>query len=127
MKKVLIADDEMGWINFHKGVVQGLLGADVVVDTVLCAKDGYNLVLENEMEPYDYLITDLHMERDFFPKKAGIWLIEQIQSLPSYKNIKIIIISDTPNLKSIADPYNAYCISKREVINSLEKYKALLQ
>ena len=123
--KILIVDDALGWRNFHKQTISELL-PNAEIDTADWARDGYNLVYNNMNSPYDIIISDLQMEEDFGPKYAGEWFIEQVKLLSAYKNTKIVIISATYNIKSIAENLNVDFIPKRIAAHTIDAYKEVL-
>ena len=125
MKKFLIADDQQGWRE-HNVLAVSRLYADSDIITAASAKEAYDILLENISEPFDYVLTDMQMESDYEPKKAGEWLIEQIQNLPQYRKTKIIIISAMPMLAYIAERYGVDYIPKSSAAASEDKYKELL-
>lgn len=126
MIKVLIADDQSAWINFNKRAVHEILGDNIEIHTASTAQEGYNLLLENMLQPYDYILTDMQMEDEYYPKMAGEWLIEQAKTLAQYQNTKIIIISASNGIKQIADGLGVYCIPKSVAAATLESYKEIL-
>ncbi len=126
MKKFLIVDDQEGWRNFNSNAVTEIFGNDAVVDFANCAQDGYTKLLNNFAEPYDCILTDMQMEVDYAPKMAGEWLIEQIKSIAPYFKSKVVIISASPKIKSVAENYNVDYIPKNLAITSLEVYKDTL-
>ena len=126
MKKILIVDDQVVWKTFNINAINEILGSDTVIHTALSAKEGYDKILENILEPYDIVITDLQMEEDFLPKLAGEWFIEQINELAQYYNSKIIIVSAAPMIQHIADKLNVFCVPKQTAIVSLDSYKNIL-
>ena len=126
MKKVLVVDDQNGWRNFNSKTVYEILGNDIILDTASCAKEGYSKLLESKENPYDFLLTDMQMENDFYPLMAGEWLIEQAQNLSFCYKTKIIIISATANIRLIAGHYNVDCIPKSVAATSLEPFKELI-
>lgn len=126
MKRILIADDQLGWRNFHTEAVKQVLDSDVSIETAESAEMAYSKILENNQSPYDVIITDMQMEDNYAPKMAGEWLIEQIQTLSSYYKTSIIIVSASPKIKFIAENYNVDYIPKRVATTSLEPYKYLL-
>jgi len=127
MKKVLVVDDQSGWRNYNSGAVYEVLGKDIILDTASSANEGYTKLLENEKEPYDYILTDMQMELNYTPLMAGEWLIEQIKLLNSYYKTNVIIISASPKIKLIAENYNVDYIPKSIALTSLDKYKELLK
>ena len=127
MKKVLVVDDQSGWRNYNSVAVYEVLGKDIILDTASSANEGYTKLLENENEPYDYILTDMQMELNYTPLMAGEWLIEQIKLLNSYYKTNVIIISASPKIKLIAENYNVDYIPKSIALASLDKYKELLK
>ena len=125
MARFLIVDDEESWRQFHAKAIQAVK-QDVYIDLADSAKSGYDKVLENIKTPYDYVLTDMQMESDYLPKLAGEWFIEQIKTLNSYFNTKIVIISASPKIKLIAENYNVDFIPKRTAVTTLDSYKAIL-
>ena len=118
MKKVLIVDDILGWVKFHKNNLEYLNISDIHIDTAENAKNALSKIEVSIDEPYDVIFTDMQMESDFLPKLAGMWLIEQIQMFKEYKNSKIVIISASANIERIAKKYGVEYISKYTVRNS---------
>ena len=127
MKKVLIADDVLGWQKFHAGAVIKVLGDNTYIDMVSSATEAYEKILENINSPYDFVLTDMQMEDDYSPKYAGEWLIEQIGTLSGYYKTKIIIISATYNIRKIAESYGVDCIPKSTAATCLSAYEELLK
>jgi len=123
--KILIVDDSLGWRNFHKQTMSELF-PDAEIDTADWARDGYDLAYNNMNTPYDIIISDLQMEEDFAPKYAGEWFIEQVKLLSAYNNAKIIIISATYNIKSIAENLKVDYIPKRIAAQTIDVYKDIL-
>ena len=126
MKKVLIVDDQASWRKFNTDAVQNILGTDTVIDTASSAREGYSKLLENNKEPYDYILTDLQMESDYLPKTAGEWLIEQIQMMVSYYKSIIVVVSASPIIRNVAETYKVFCISKSIAITTSDSYKEFL-
>lgn|SRR5574344_1561155 len=126
-KRVLIVDDMNGWRNFHKEFLQNFYNDDIEIQTANSAKEAYDTVYNNLNTPFDLIITDLQMELDFEPKHAGEWLVEQIQKLNQFNNKKIIIISATYNIKSIAENLNVNFLQKSVITRDLAAYKTLLE
>lgn len=127
MKKVLIVDDVKGWRDYNSQIVEEIFNSNVEIHTADCAQKAYDLVVENNETPFDYVITDLQMENDFEPKYAGEWLVEQVQLLKNYKNTKIILISATYNIRAIATSYNVECIPKSTALKCFSIYQDLLK
>ncbi len=125
MKRILIADDVSGWRNFNSGAVREVLGDDIEIKTAECARQAYDILLENE--PLYAILTDLQMEEDFMPKYAGEWLIEQIKTFPRYNNTKIILISASYNARNIAEMLGVNCIPKPTALKCLSAYRELLE
>ena len=66
------------------------------------------------------------MEDEFRPKYAGEWLVEQIKTLSSYKNSRIIISSGTFNIKNIAESLHVNYIPKRVACGDIQKYEDVI-
>lgn len=125
MKHVLIVDDSQSWNNFHYQHLKEIYGEDIKIDRAYTARDGYDWVYNYIDNPYDLIITDLSMEYDFAPKFAGEWLIEQIQLLKQYYKTKIIIVSGSLSIKSIAENFGIDYIPKAKLVNDVTAYKNL--
>ena len=126
MKKILIVDDQVGWLEFHSKAVHEILGADVSIDKAPSAQEGYAKLLENSKNPYNYLLTDLQMEDDYAPLLAGEWLVRQARNLLSSYKTKIIIISASPRIRQIAENYNVFYIKKSSAAVSIAIYKEFI-
>lgn len=123
MKKILIVDDQQAWIVFNTSMVNDILGNNVIIHTASSASEAYNLLLENILQPYDYILTDLQMEGDYAPKSAGEWLVEQAKGMSFYEKTKIIIISAAPFITHIAERLDVSYIRKQDATSSKEQYK----
>lgn len=126
MKKSLVVDDIKGWRDFNSNVLQEIFQNNISIDTANCAEQAYTLVMENLSAPYDIIITDLQMEEDFRPKYAGEWLVEQVQTFKQYSETKIIIISASYNVRTIADCLGVNCIPKSTALKCLSAYQEIL-
>lgn len=124
--KILIVDDSVGWLNYHKENLSNFYGEDFIIDTAASAREGYDIVYNNLSKPYKLIISDLQMELDFEPKLAGEWFIEQVKKLNEYRNTSIIIISATYNIHYIADELDVYFIRKSVAASDLKAYKAAI-
>ena len=125
MKHYLIVDDSPSWIRFHYDNLKLLYGDDIEIDKAYSAKEGYDWVYNYLDNPYDVIITDLSMEYDYSPKFAGEWLVEQIQLLKSYYKTKIVIISGSMQIKSIAEGLGTEFVPKSVVANDRTIYQKL--
>ncbi len=123
MKKILIVDDSRGWLDYHKSMLKEIYGAEFALETANSARSGYETVYNNLKEPYSLIISDLQMELYFEPKYAGEWFIEQVKKLKEYKDVPIIIISATYNIKSVANRLGVNCLPKITAANDLKAYK----
>ena len=124
MKKVLIVDDVNSWLEFHTKFINNVLG-EVELFKANSAKDAYNLIVEHNFKPFDMIITDLQMESDYEPLFAGEWLVEQIQRFKNYYKTKIIIVSGSLSIKSIAENFGIDYIPKAKLVNDVSAYKKL--
>lgn len=123
--KILIVDDVMGWRTFHENTMSELF-PDAGIDTAECARDGYDMVYNNLSSPYDIIITDLQMEEDFLPEYAGEWLVEQVKLLSQYNKTKIVIVSATGSIRTIAEDLQVDYIPKRIAVQTSDAYKEVL-
>ncbi len=122
--KILVVDDIKGWRDFHKAIIEELF-PDCEIQEADSARSGYDLVMENNSDPFDIIITDLQMEHNFEPDYAGEWLVKQIKTFPSYRKTKIVIISATFNIRHIADTLGVECIPKTTARNFPQAYEIL--
>ena len=112
MKRMLITDDAPSWLRYHENAIKQIFGAEYEIDTASSATEANEKIYLNADEPYDVILTDMQMETNFLPLLAGEWLIEQIQKIKSYSSTRIVIISATSNIASIAKKYNVEFIPK---------------
>lgn len=126
-KKILIVDDSQSWVEYHKELLEKIYGTKFTFDTAYSARAGYDMVYNNMNIPYTLIISDLQMELDFEPKLAGEWFIEQVKKLNEYRNVPIIIISATYNIKSIAQVLQVNCLSKAIAARDLNAYKLAIE
>lgn len=122
-KKILIVDDSRSWLEYHKDLLKKIYGEKFDFDTAISAREGYDKIYNNLKEPYCLIISDLQMEWDFEPKLAGEWFIEQVKKLKEYKNIPVIIISATYNIRNIAQRLEVNCLPKATAARDLTAYK----
>lgn len=127
MKRILIVDDVKGWREHNASIINEILGENIDIQLADCAQNAYNLILENNSNPFDIIITDLQMENNYEPKLAGEWLVEQIQLLKNYSNTKIIIISASYNVRFIAENLHVLCIPKSTALKCISAYQELLR
>lgn len=127
MKKILIADDVLGWTNLHKTNIEYLNIEDLQMDIVHSAKEALSKVEESLDNPYTSIFTDLRMESDFAPELAGEWLIRQIKTFDQYNDTKIVIISADSSVSQIAKKYNTKFIPKSFIrVADAEVYRQYL-
>ena len=122
--KILVDDDIRGWREYHKAIVQELFPEAEILEAE-SAKNGYDLVMENNENPFDIIITDLQMEQDFEPDYAGEWLVKQVKTFKNYSKTRIVIISATFNIHHIADILGVECIPKTTARNFPQAYEIL--
>lgn len=118
MKRILIVDDVPGWIRFHINNINYLGIQDLDIDTASCAVEGVSKIEASIDEPYDVIFTDLQMENNFLPKLAGQWFVEQIKTYKEYNNSKIVIVSASPSIRSIAEKLGVLYLPKTVARNS---------
>ena len=108
----MIVDDSEKWVQYHKTALSMLFKDDFIIETANSAREGVDKLMFSLNEPYDIILTDMQMEPDFLPLLAGEWFIKQIQMFKEYKNTKVVIISASPDIKSIAEKYGVDYIPK---------------
>lgn len=127
--KILITDDDYGWLAFHADIIEKIFEGKTQPETVFanCAAKAYDELLKHADDPFDLILTDLQMEDAYSPKTAGEWLVEQIKTFPSFKNTKIIIISAMYNIEKIADDNGVEFIRKSSLIRDEQLLKLKLE
>ncbi|MBR1681298.1 response regulator [bacterium] len=125
MKHYLVVDDSQSWNNYHYNNLKALYGEEIEIDRAYSAKEGYDWIYNYIDNPYDVIITDLSMEYDFSPKYAGEWLVEQIQLLKQYYKTKIVIISGSMQIKSIAEGLGTDYVPKAVIANDITVYQKI--
>ncbi len=126
-KRILTVDDSRGWLDFHKSTLKEIYGDHVEIDEAISAREGYDKVYNSMNTPYDLIISDLQMELDFEPQHAGEWFIEQVKKLSAYKTTRIIIISASYNIRSVAARLGVNCLPKGTAVNDLNSYKLAIE
>ena len=119
--KALIVDDVKGWRTYHSSVIKNIF-PDIEIIEADSAENAYNLILEQNLSPFDLIITDMQMETKFEPLYAGEWLIEQIKTLNNYIKTKIVIISGAYNINYVAEKYDCSYIRKATAQNFPDSY-----
>ena len=109
--KILVVDDIKGWRDYHSLILSNLF-SNAEIQTAESAREAYDLLLQNNAEPFDIILTDMQMENDFEPKYAGEWFIEQIKTFKNYSKTRIVIISAAYNIPTIAENYRVDYIRK---------------
>lgn len=121
MLKFLIVDDSLGWLNFHKELLEKIFNPEMIsITTVNSAQSGYDKILYSIKNPFDIIISDLQMESDFAPMIAGEWLVREILKFPQYKTSQILLISGMYNIEMTAELLGVNCISKRMLVSGSE-------
>ena len=123
---ILIADDEKGWLNFHKENLNLFLkNYDVSIYEFQSAKEAYKFANETDVI-FDLIISDLQME-NIGDNYAGEWLVENLKLQKSCQYAKYIIISSAFEIDYIAEKLNVDFINKRLYYNSPFMLKLKLQ
>lgn len=124
--KILIVDDVKGWRDYHKNQLEDLF-ENCEIQTADSARSGYDKLMENNNAPFDIIVTDMQMESDFEPEYAGEWFIKQIKGFKNYLHTKIVIISATYNIRTIAENYGVECIPKSTALKFPDSYDLFRQ
>lgn len=85
---ILIVDDEEKIANIIAKYLRLYKG----FNKIIIANDGVQAVQKISNQDFDLVITDLVM-----PKRDGLALIDNIQKVPKYNNIKFIVVSGCLN------------------------------
>lgn len=109
--KILVVDDVKGWRDYHIYVLNELFSEAEIYEAD-SARAGYDMLMQNNEEPFDIITTDLQMETDFEPKYAGEWFVEQIKTFKSHAKARVVIISAAYNVRHIAEGLGVDCIPK---------------
>lgn len=123
---ILIADDEQGWLNFHKENLNFFLKKyNTEIFEFQSAKQAYKFANKTEIS-FDIVLSDLQME-NIGEKYAGEWLIENLKLQKATKNAQYIIISSAFEIKEIAEKLGVNYINKRLYYSSPFMLKLKLQ
>lgn len=121
MIRILIVDDAPGWVNYHKTNIEYLNIKGIEIETAYSAKEAFMKVETSIVTPYDVIFTDLQMEKDYLPRLAGEWLIEQIKTHKQYSSgskSNIVIISASAEIQKTARAHDVLYLPKTVVRNS---------
>lgn len=124
--KILIADDCFDWLKHHTKEIKEAFNNNVKIIIANSANEAIN-IYKNEIKisPFDLVITDLQMEKDFEPLSAGEWLIREIQEL-NYKQ-NILVVSSHFNIDIIANNYSVNYLSKRHIVSDNSVFKSKIK
>ncbi|MCL7764146.1 response regulator [Polaribacter sp. Z014] len=119
---LLIDDDELERIKFKK-VCKDICFSCTIVEAV----DGKQALhfLSAKGKTFDIIILDLHM-----PKMNGLELLRILKSNTEYKNIPVVIMSNSEDSTELQDCYNlgisGYFTKPAQYSQYSEKVKSLL-
>lgn len=123
LERILLVEDNQEWIKIHKKLLNNYF-AENLPETDVCfnARDGFVKALSSQ---YDFIITDLEMERIAGETYAGDWLIKNLILREQFRHTKFLIVSGAYNIMDIADKYKVDYIPKSNLINNplLYQYK----
>jgi CheY-like chemotaxis protein len=123
LKKILIVEDNAEWVNIHKKLLgEFFVGNLPEIDVCNNAKDGFIKALSDS---YEFIITDLEMERILGEDYAGAWFLKNIIIREQFKDTHFLIISGAYNIMDVAEKYKVDYIPKSSLINNplVFKYK----
>jgi len=126
-KRVLIVDDTLSWVKFNQNLLDSFFPRMFEITTAQSAWDARMTVVDNLEMPFDLIMTDLQMDNFGDDTLAGEWLVEQIQAMREYSNVKILIISGMPNIKTVAEQHNVAYISKPRLVSNNNALKMVLE
>lgn len=126
-KKILVVDDSQSWLNYHRDTLTELFGDSYIIETADSGRAGYDKIYANLNPPYSLIISDLQMELDFEPLHAGEWFVERVKEMTQYRNIPIVLISATFNIKNIAESLEVNYLPKAIAARNLTAYKLAIE
>lgn len=116
IQKILIVEDNQEWVNIHKKLLSEYFAENLpLIDICFNARDGFVKALSSE---YDFIITDLEMERIAGENYAGDWFIKNLILRDQFRHTKFLIVSGAYNIMDIADKYKVDFIPKSTLINN---------
>lgn len=115
--RVLVVDDGYDWIKFHSQNIKHTM-PHAQIDVAMSGFEALNMVLKQDENYYDIILSDMQMEDVEGESYAGIWLIKRLLVSGKCENSKIIIISAVYNIKEVAKNLNVNYISKSSIISS---------
>lgn len=117
MMRFLVVDDGYDWVKFHSNNIAKAM-PHAQIDVAMSGFEALNMVLKQEADYYDIILSDMQMEDVQEELYAGIWLIKRLLASKKCNNSKIIIISAVYNIQEVAKNLNVDCISKTSLISS---------
>lgn len=124
--RFLVVDDGYDWIKFHSQNIKNTM-PHAQIDTAMSGFDGLNMVLKQDENYYDIILSDMQMEEVSDESYAGIWLVKRLLASGKCKNTTIIIISAVYNIKEVAKNLNVNYISKSSIISSPSSFEYKLK
>ncbi len=115
--RFLVVDDGYDWIKFHSQNIKHTM-PHAQIDVAMSGFEALNMVLKQDENYYDIILSDMQMEDVEGESYAGIWLIKRLLASGKCEKAKIIIISAVYNIKEVAKNLNVNYISKSSIISS---------
>jgi CheY-like chemotaxis protein len=124
--RFLVVDDGYDWIKFHYQNIKNTM-PHAQIDTAMSGFEGLNMVLKQDENYYDIILSDMQMEEVSDESYAGIWLLKRLLASGKCKNTTIIIVSAVYNIKEVAKNLNVNYISKSSIISSPSSFEYKLK
>lgn len=124
--RFLVVDDGYDWIKFHSQNIKRTM-PHVQIDIAMSGVEALKMILKQDENYYDVIISDMQMEDVEDENYAGIWLIKRLLTSGKCKNATIIIISAVYNIKEVAKNLNVNYISKTSLINAPQSFEYKLK
>lgn len=124
--RFLVVDDCNDWVRFHSQNISKAM-PHAQIDIAMSGFEALNMVLGQDENYYDIILSDMQMEEVEEELYAGIWLIKRLSASAKCKNTKIIIISAVYNIKEVARNLNVNYISKSSLVSSPQSFEYKLK
>jgi len=124
--RFLVVDDGYDWVKFHSSNISKTM-PHAQIEVAMSGFEALNMVLKQDENYYDIILSDMQMEDVEDELYAGIWLIKRLLASGKCKNTKIIIISAVYNIKEVARNLNVNYMSKSSLISSPQSFEYKLK
>ena len=92
--RFLVVDDGYDWIKFHSQNIKHTM-PHAQIDVAMSGFEALNMVLKQDENYYDIILSDMQMEDVEGESYAGIWLIKRLLASGKCEKAKIIIMPES--------------------------------